>query len=173
MRFFSAFDAALGRAYRLIGNAVGISIGCFALGIALDLLLRTAGIGNLPGLQEIIGYSLFVGVFLAAPWVMRLNAHIRVDVLLSVIPQWLSRLLERILDLFGLVICLALVRYGIKNWQQAYEFGSTQFNYFEVSEWWLLTAFVICFVLLAVEFLSRLIRGGPPPDADSETQVGM
>ncbi len=173
MRFFQAFDAALGRAYRVIGNAVGISIGLFALGIALDLLLRSTGLGNLPGLQEIIGYSLFIGVFLAAPWVMRLNAHIRVDVLISVLPHWLARLVDRVLDLFGLLICLALVRYGIKNWQQAYEFGSTQFNYFEVSEWWLLTAFVVCFVLLAIEFLSRLLRGGPPTDSESEAQVGM
>ena len=172
MPLFRRFDAALGRAYYLIGNAVGISIGLFAVGIALDLVLRTIGIGNLPGLQEIIGYSLFVGVFLAAPWVMRLNAHIRVDVLLSALPGYLSRLLERLLDGLGLVICLALVRYGIKNWQQAYEFGSTQFNYFEVSEWWLLTAFVISFVLLAVEFLSRLIRGGSPIEGE-RSQAGL
>jgi TRAP-type C4-dicarboxylate transport system permease small subunit len=172
MPLFRRFDAALGRAYKLIGDAVGISIGLFALSIALDLVLRSAGLGNLPGLQEIIGYSLFVGVFLAAPWVMRLNAHIRVDVLLSVLPGGLSRWLERFLDLLGFVICLALVRYGIKNWQQAYEFGSTQFNYFEVSEWWLLTAFVICFFLLAIEFLSRLIRGGAPIDA-AQSQTGL
>ena len=136
------------------------------------MALRLTGVGNLPGLQEIIGYSLFVGVFLAAPWVMRLNAHIRVDVLLSALPDRISLWLERVLDVLGFVICLALVRYGIKNWQQAYEFGSTQFNYFEVSEWWLLTAFVICFALLAIEFLSRLIRGGAPKDT-TQAQAGI
>lgn len=173
MDLVSRFDALMGRFYNVLGTLVGISIGIFPVAISLDLLLRRLGWGNLPGVQEIIEYALFAGVFLAAPWVLRLGAHVRVDVLISALPPPAARLLDKLLDLSGLIICLVLVRYGLANLSQAYGFNSLQMKYFNVPEWWLLTVFVACFVLLSVEFLARLVRGGNPPEADEESAGGV
>lgn len=173
MSAFDSFDRAMGRIYHQVGNIVGIAIGCFAIAISVDLLLRLANIGNLPGMQEIVEYLLFACVFLAAPWALRLGAHIRVDVIVSSVPAAVARVMELVLDILGLMICAALAYYGWKNLVQAYQFDSIQRKYFNVHEWWLLSVFVTSFVLLAVEFVSRMIRKGPVPGADHDAEGGM
>jgi len=173
MPWFNVFDARMGRFYHHVGTVVGVSIGLFAVTIALDWLLRLLKLNNLPGLQELIEYMLFAGVFLAAPWVLRLGAHIRVDILVNALPQRLMMALERLLDVLGVIICSTLTWYGIKNLLQAYKFDSVQRKYFNVDEWWLLTMFVICFALLTVEFVSRLIRSGAAPEANQSSDGGV
>lgn len=173
MPLFERFDRAIGRLYHYIGTLVGISIGLFAVAISLDLILRLLGMGNLPGVQEIIEYMLFTGVFLSAPWALRLGAHVRVDLLISNLPAGAAQFLNKVLDATGLVICLVLIWFGWVNLSQAYSFNSMQIKYFHIPEWWLLTVFVISFTLLAFEFFSRLVRGAIGPSIDSETPGGM
>lgn len=170
---FRKIDGALGWAYDQIGTMVGIIIGLFAIAISVDLVLRLFKIGNLAGMQEIIEYVLFACVFLAAPWALRLGAHIRVDVVISTLPQRWARAADRVLDTVGFIVCAALAWYGWRNLAQAYTSNSMQRKYFDVPEWWLLTVFVICFVLLALEFLSRLLRGGAPAEAEDTREGGM
>lgn len=170
---FDRIDRAVGRVYAFIGAAVGLTIGGFALGISIDLLLRLLHAGNIPGLQEVIEYLLFAGVFLAAPWVLRLNAHVRVDLFVSNLPPVLSRLLDRAIDALGLLICLVLVWYGWTNLSSAWMFQSMQMKYFQMPEWLLLTGFVACFAMLAQEFLFRLIRNGAAPESAAEPGKGL
>ncbi len=173
MQLFRGLDTLLGHLYDWIGTAFGIAIGLFAVAIALDLVLRLAKLGNLAGLQEVIEYVLFAGVFLAAPWALRLGAHIRVDVLLTQLPSGLARAADRLLDFLGLVISTVLAWYGWKNLMLAYADDSMQRKYFDVPEWWLLSVFVICFVLLGLEFLFRIIRAGAAPEARADREGGL
>jgi TRAP-type C4-dicarboxylate transport system permease small subunit len=160
MNGFRRFDALMGHFYYHLGTAVGISLGLFAVSISLDLVLRLLGAGNLPGVQEIIEYLLFAGVFLSAPWALRIGAHVRVDLLIGALPSALARVLDKVLDLAGLGICLVLLWFGTVNLSFAYAYQSTQMKYYNVPEWWLLTVFVVSVALLSLEFLSRMARGG-------------
>jgi len=153
-------DNGLGRLYRVISNISGVVIGLFAILIVLDLILRKLGLPLIKGMQEIIEYALYVAVFMGAPWVLRLGAHIRVDILLSIIGRKNSQYLEILLDILGAGICLILVYYGLRNLIDAYEFGSAQRQVLVVMEWHLLVIFVASFLLCAVEFLLRIWRGG-------------
>lgn len=170
---FERIDRAFGRFYALIGALVGLTIGGFALSISIDLGLRLLEWGNIAGLQEVIEYLLFAGVFLAAPWVLRLNAHVRVDLVVGNLPSAVARVLERVLDAGGLVICLILLWYGWQNLSSAWMFQSMQMKYFQMPEWFLLSGFVACFVMLAIEFLCRLIRSGAAPEAADESGGGF
>lgn len=169
---FRRVDAAFGRVYAAVGTLVGISIGLFAVAIALDLALRLLGWGNLPGMQEIVEYLLYVGVFLAAPWVLRLNAHIRVDLALAALPYRARLAMERLLDLAGIAICALLFRYGLENLLAAHDGGAVQYGYFEIAEWLLLAFFVAGFLLLAIEFAFRIVRAGSPPEAGEGAEGG-
>lgn len=170
---FDRIDRVFGRFYALIGVLVGLTIGGFALSISIDLGLRLLEWGNIAGLQEVIEYLLFAGVFLAAPWLLRLNAHVRVDLVVGNLPGGLARLLERLLDAGGLLICLILIWYGWQNLSSAWMFQSMQMKYFQMPEWLLLTGFVACFTMLAIEFLFRLVRAGVAPEAAEETGGGF
>jgi TRAP-type C4-dicarboxylate transport system permease small subunit len=170
---FRSFDAFMSVFYYYVGTLVGISIGIFAVAISLDVGLRYFEIGNLPGMQEIIEYVLFAGVFLSAPWVLRLGAHVRVDVIVYALPTRIARTIDQMLDILGLIICVVLVWFGWINLSHAFETGSTQMKYFHVPEWWLLIVFELSFVLLSVEFLSRLIRGPNTPHATEQSGGGF
>ena len=173
MLVFHRLDALIGRLYHHVGSLVGLSLGLFAVAISVDLVLRLLRLGNLPGMQEVIEYALFAGVFLAAPWVLRLGAHVRVDLLLTTLPAGATKLLGRILDGLGLSVCLVLIWFGAINLSTAYAFQSMQMKYFNVPEWWLLTVFVLSFSLLALEFLCRLLRGGDAPEAKVDEAGGV
>lgn len=173
MQAFATIDRALGAAYALVGLLVGVTIGGFALSISLDLALRLFGWGNLSGLNEIIEYLLFAGVFLGAPWVLRQGAHVRVDLLVSNLPAGLARAVDRLLDLLGCIICCLLIHYGWVSLDSAWMFQSMQHKYFVMPEWVLLGVFVGCFVLLFVEFLFRLLRGGMAPEAVNTEAKGL
>lgn len=172
MRHFKVVDAWIGRVYHVVGSLVGISIAVFAVVIPVDLVLRLFKIGNLPGMQEIVEYALFTGVFLAAPWVLRLGAHVRVDVAVSALPQPVATAVERLLDAVGLAICATLTWFGWQNLSQAYRYGSEQMKYFNVPEWWLLSVFVTCFALLSLEFLFRVLRAGDAHEAHGDAHEG-
>lgn len=173
MTALAAIDRAFGVAYGLVGLLVGLTVGGFALSISVDLALRLFGWGNLSGLNEIIEYLLFAGVFLGAPWVLRQGSHVRVDLLVGSLPAPLARGLERLLDLVGCAVCLVLVHYGWVSLDSAWMFQSMQHKYFAMPEWVLLSVFVACFTLLAIEFLFRLLRGGAAPDAETDLAKGL
>jgi len=170
---FRRIDAWVGRAYHVVGNLVGISIGLFALAISIDLGLRQSGIGNLPGMQEVIEYALYAGVFLAAPWVLRLGAHVRVDLILAALPAKTMTKIERAIDVFGVLTCCVLGWYAWKNLLNAYASGALQRQQFNIPEWFILSFLVIGMLLLAIEFIFRIIRAGSPPEASEDEEGGL
>lgn len=166
-------DAAFGRLYELIGTLVGLSIGLFVIGIATDLFLRLLGLGNLAGVQEVIEYALFGGVFLTAPWLLRLGAHVRVDLLLSALPKGALVPFERVVDIIGFIICAAMAWFAWVNLSNSILFGAVLMKYFNVPEWWLLSVVLTSFVLLAIEFVFRFFRADALADALDDPKAGL
>lgn len=173
MSAFDRIDAFAGKCYHVIGNLIGVTIGLFALVIAADLAMRLLGVGNLPGMQEVIEYFLFAGVFLGAPWVLRLAAHVRVDLIASAVTGTrFGVFMERALDLLGLLVCLILVFYGYKAFAEAVEFGAVQRKTYAMPEWVLILIFEVSFILLSIEFAFRIFRANAP-EASSEEGGGF
>ena len=166
-------DAAFGRIYEAIGTLFGIIIAGFVIGITVDLLLRTFGLGTLGGVQELIEYGLFAGVFLTAPWLLRLGAHVRVDLLLTSVSQSTLIKLERAIDIFGFIISLAMAWFSWVNLSNSWIFNAVQMKYFNVPEWWLLSVVLISFLLLATEFVFRFLRAEHVSDELDDLNQGM
>lgn len=154
-------EAATGRLYRVLGVAVGLIIGAIALAIVLDLGARKLGVPFIGGMQELVEYALFISVFLGAPWVLRENAHIRVDFVSAFMGPAGRRRMGIIVNVIGLTVCLILVYYGWRNLADAYAFKFAQRQYYVVMEWMLLTVFVTSLTLCAFEFALRLYRRHP------------
>tara|TARA_R110000868_G_scaffold1253_14_gene9806 strand:- start:2097 stop:2660 length:564 start_codon:yes stop_codon:yes gene_type:complete len=161
---FARIDRLFGRLNLGLGYLVAFSMGLFAVSIALDLAIRRLGLGNMPWLYEVIEYVLYAGVFLAAPWVLREGAHVRVDLLLSALPRRVSRGLEKVLDVLGATVALALCYYGWRAGVEAFIGDSRQFKTLVVHDSWLMGIFTVSLLLLAIEFL---LRAGRPTDPDA------
>lgn len=167
MKWLLFFNDRLAKFYENIGSLVGIVIGLFAVAISVDLLLRLIGVGNLPGLQEIVEYLLYACVFIGAPWVLRVGGHTFVDVLLTNLPPLRQVQLQRALLAAGALISGILTYFGVINCIDAFYADAMQMKYFNVPEWWLLVIFIVSFSLLTLEFLLKLFIPLASPDPGS------
>lgn len=157
-RFLARVDRFFGHVTLALGYVVAASMGLFALSIALDLAMRRLGLGNMPWLYEVIEYVLYAGVFLAAPWVLREGAHVRVDLLLTALSDKAALALEKCLNIAGAAVSLVLAYYGWRAGFEAFVGNSRQFKTLVVHDSLLMGIFTFALLLLAIEFLLRLRR---------------
>jgi len=167
-----AIAAAYERLLDAFGILAGAAIAVLAFLVTIDVVIRNLGLGNLPWLLEVAEYGLYATTFLAAPWVLHLGAHVRVDVLLRVLPRQAALLLEGLADLLGLAASLVLLVYGLQATATSYEDGSLLFKELVVTEWYLLAVMPFAAAFLIIEFVGRLYRliAGAEGDGDSLTE---
>lgn len=150
------------RAYRLLIHGMAVTaallLGATALAVTLDVLARNLHLGANPWILEASEYVLPLATFLAAPSLLARNEHVRLDVLLHMVPRGVARWLERIANFVGLAICAVFIVYGVRTLLDSARQGSMVLKSVVFPEWWLFAPVPLCFALLAVEFLLRLAR---------------
>ncbi|MGI9512232.1 MAG: TRAP transporter small permease [Anderseniella sp.] len=155
MRAISKAHAAL---IVMLGFSAGVALACLAVLITIDVTIRNLGVGNFPWLLEVSEYVLFGATFLAAPWVLRDNAHVRVDLLLTALPRTAGRVLAGLADVLGLVISGVLTWYALRVTSDALERGDLIFKELVVPEWPFFLVVVVSGGLLVAEFALRLAK---------------
>ena len=150
------------KAYRLVLQAfagvAAVVLGAMALAVTFDVLARNLGWGNTGWVVELTEYSLPVATLLVAPWLLHRNEHVRLDVLLTLIPQKISLLLERSADVLGILICAVFVWFSVMLIFDSARLGSMVVKTLSIPEWWQYALIPLSFSLLAVEFARRLLR---------------
>ena len=122
--------------------------------------------------NEISELMLYLITMFAAPWLLREGRHIRVDILLRVLPKSWAYGCEWIADVTGLCCCLWMLWYGSAVTLKSYQDGAQSIKTLVMPEWWLMAPLPFCFALLAIEFVFRMRRlaraeVGPRDDAVS------
>lgn len=138
-----------------LAACAAVLLGASALAITLDVVGRNVGLGTVPWILEVSEYVLPLATFLVAPWLLRRNEHVRLDVLLRAWP-WLNH----VTNVIGLAVCAVLVLYGVRTILNSAQQGAMVFKSVVFPEWWLYAPVPLCFGLLAVEFARRLM-GAP------------
>lgn len=154
------FEAAFGRLNTAIAACVALSIAAFTILTPLDFALRKLRWGSFEWLNETAEYGLFFGVFLAATWVLQKGAHVRVDIVLALLPSRGAARLERAMDLAGAALCLAMAWFGVQGGWGAYLLGTLPDKHVQIPNWVVLAVFSVSFLFLAIEFLLRFRRTG-------------
>ncbi len=151
---------AIARGYGqlLHGCAViaALLLGAAAALVTGDVVARNVGLGTLPWILEVSEYVLPLATFLIAPWLLSRSQHVRLDVLLTILPGPVARTLDRLADAVGLAVCAVFVVYGIRAVASSAQQGGLVIKSVVFPEWWLYAPVPICFALLAVEFVRRL-----------------
>lgn len=140
------------------GFLAGATIAWIALMISVDVVARNLEWFNFPWLLEVSEYALYVSTFLGAPWVLHLNGHVRVDLLLTIVPRRIARRLEILADIAGATVSGVLLYYGYGATADAFRLGSNIARELVVAEWTLLMVIPISALLLLIEFLLRIRR---------------
>lgn len=167
----------------LYGRLLGMLalVGCAILMAMMLIIVGDVALRNLPipGLPQGLAWSnevselmLYLITMCVAPWLLRQGQHIRVDIMLQVIPARLAWGLEWVGDLVGLVCCLLIAWFGTQAAWSSYVSGAVNIKTLVTPEWWGLAPLPLVFVLLGIEMIFRMIRllhgpRGPRHDAVS------
>lgn len=118
---FTAIYSAFERLAAAIAAVAAVLILAMSLWITYDVLARNLLGWASPWAFDLSEYALVWMTFLGAPWVLMQDRHVRIEILVDVLPARLQRLL-------GLVVCLvALGVCAVLTWRT----GIAAIEYFE------------------------------------------
>jgi len=130
--------------------------------VTADIVLRNTTRIAISWANEVSEYSLYLMTLLTAPWLLRRGQHVRLDIILTLVPARVAWLMEAIGDLLGFAVSIVLVRYGFAMTYDSWRLGAITIKNLVFPEWWLLAPLPVAFALLAIEFVfrfDRLLRG--------------
>lgn len=164
-----------GRAIAGLGTLVAVLYGMAAALMALDIGIRAVRLGALGWLPEAVEYLLYAGTFLAAPWGLRENAHVRIDVLVAAAPRRVAVALEIATDVLGALVAMTLVGFGTIAAHEAWRDKAMQFKTWVTPEWILLAVIPASGLLLLIEFGLRAARvhGVAPVPAETGVRISL
>lgn len=131
--------------------------------ISLEVISRIFNMGILRGSVEFTEYALFNMAFLAAPWVLHRNSHVRVLVLIEQLPHRIRRASEKIVGLFSAGVCLILLYYAVINLNTSIQRNEFIFGELVFPEWYMQWQAPLAFALLAIGFLKQSFQASPSP----------
>jgi TRAP-type transport system small permease protein len=154
----TALSDAFGRLFDALASLGSAILLAMVAVVSADILLRDVFGSGLVWADEVSEYALYVITVLTAPWLLRRGQHVRIDIVLTIVPPLIAWLMEAFGDILGFAVCLALIRYGLSMAYDSWITGSTTIKNLIFPEWWLLSLLPMCFVLLAIEFAFRFHR---------------
>jgi TRAP-type C4-dicarboxylate transport system permease small subunit len=156
------FDRAWGRLLEAFALGACALIAAVTLMICLDVLLRNVplvpGVQGLAWSNELSETGLYLLTMLAAPWLLREGKHIRIDIVVRVLPKRVGWACEWLSDAIALACCVCVVAYGSRATWESFSQGSITIKTLVLPEWWALAPLPVAFALLAVEVLLRMRR---------------
>jgi TRAP-type C4-dicarboxylate transport system permease small subunit len=147
-----------GRLFDALAIAAALTLLAMVVLVTADIVLRNTTGGGFAWANEVSEYALYLMTLLTAPWLLRRGQHVRLDIILTLVPPRVAWLMEAAGDLLGLCVCFVLVRYGIVMTAESARLGAITIKNLVFPEWWLLGPLPATFALLAVEFVFRFER---------------
>ena len=151
-------SATFGRLFDMLAVLAALILLVMVVLVTADIVLRNLTRSGFPWANEVSEYALYGMTLLTAPWLLRRGQHVRIDLLLSVVPSRVAWLMEAAGDVIGFLVCVVMVRYGVHMAADSFRIGSLTIKNLVFAEWWLLAPLPIFFALLAAEFVFRVHR---------------
>lgn len=108
--------------------------------------------------NEISEYILLYIPFLGGAWLLRLNGHVKVDILEQFFPQRLQKFLDIVICLIGILISAILIWYGWLNTIDNYTRGVNSLTLLEIPQVYVVMIIPIGSILLFLEFVRKLYQ---------------
>jgi TRAP-type transport system small permease protein len=154
----SRLSAALGAFFHFLAVLAALILLAMVAVVSADILLRNLASTSFSWANEVSEYALYLITLLAAPWLLRRGQHVRLDLVLVLVPPRAAWAMELVADVIGFSVCMVLVRYGVAVTLDSWRTGSITIKNLVFPEWWLLAPLPAIFLLLAIEFVFRFHR---------------
>ena len=108
----SRLSSLFGRLFDVLAALAALLLLAMVLLVTADIVLRNTARVGFPWANEVTEYALYLTTLLTAPWLLRRGQHVRIDMVLVLVPPRVAWLCEAIADLLGFAASLVLVWYG-------------------------------------------------------------
>ena len=106
-------SAAFGRLLDALAVLAALILLAMVIIVTADIVLRNLTRGGFAWANEVSEYALYLMTLLTAPWLLRRGQHVRLDLILTLVPARVAWLMEAVGDVLGFAVCVVLVRYGV------------------------------------------------------------
>jgi TRAP-type C4-dicarboxylate transport system permease small subunit len=131
--------------------------------ILVDVAARYLRLFSIPWSFEATEYMLYAITFLGAPWVLREEGHIAIELVVERLAPGARRVVRRIADVLGATVCVVLFFYACRVAWRSYESATLVHKSFVFPEWWVYAGMPPVMLILLGVYLRWLVR--PPAHA--------
>ncbi len=131
--------------------------------MCLDVAARTFRLFATPWSLDLSEYALYAITFLGAPWVLRENGHIAIELVVERLPPRARAAARFASDALGTAVCAVLFYYACRAFWRSYSSGNLVYETFVFPEWYLYVLAPVIFLILLLQFLVRLWGPAPEP----------
>ena len=162
MRIFK--NNVLNRADTFLGQLVlGMAILAGFLTLAMTLIICYSVIVryffhiSIEWAIEYSEYLIYIDVMLATPWVLKIDKHVRVDILSQVLPAKVQRGLNIFISVLGIVMCSVFFYFSLKETIKAFESGINLVRVIPVKKWIVMSIMPVMSGLSTILFFRKII----------------
>ncbi|MEX2151075.1 MAG: TRAP transporter small permease [Steroidobacteraceae bacterium] len=152
--------AALDRLIDALALVAGALLCALVALVCMDVAARSLKLFATPWTLDISEYALYAITFLGAPWVLRENGHIAIELVVERLPPRGRAAARRASDALGALVCAVLLYYASRTFWRSYASGNLVYETFVFPEWYLYCLAPPVFLLLLLLFAGRLWRPG-------------
>jgi C4-dicarboxylate transporter, DctQ subunit len=124
--------------------------------IVAEVFIRYVLNGAIIWSLEVVQFSLLWMAFLAAAWVLKRDAHVRIDTVLNLLKPKFQSLLNMVTYSLGVAACLLLTYYSLVVTIDYFQKGTFFQGAMEVPKFAILAITPVGFFLLSVEFMKKV-----------------
>jgi TRAP-type C4-dicarboxylate transport system permease small subunit len=151
--------AGFDRFLRLLGALSALGLLLLPVLVAADVFMRNLSGHTIPWHDDVCEYLLYVSTMLAAPWLLHLGRHVRIDVLPGLLREQASRRLEQAINALMLGVCGVLVFHGVTALQNAVNYQTMLYKALTVPVWPFIALFIGSICIISLELMIRIATG--------------
>jgi len=136
--------------------AAGIMILLAALFVSFSVTVRYLHFEPPIWILQFTEYGLLWMTFLGAPWLLKLDGHVRIDTFVLLLSPRLQRMAEILVAFLGCVVCMVIVWYGAANTIDLYRRGIMDVKGISLPEYPLFVVIPVGSALLLLQFGAKL-----------------
>ncbi len=125
--------------------------------VVVDVAARSLRVFTLPWSLEATEYMLYAVTFLGAPWVLRENGHIAIELVVERLPPRGRAFVQRVAEWAGAAVCAVLFIYACRVVWQSYASGIMVQKSFAFPEWLAYAGIPPVMLVLVGIYLRRII----------------
>lgn len=155
MKIVEKINAIFDGTINILALLAAIALVTILLLVGADVAMRYFFNNPMEHVKEITEHLLLLITFLGAAWALKIEAHVKVDLVLNRLIPEVQALINVITSIIGAIVCLALTWYGVQVTLDYFQRGIFYATTLRLPLAPMIAIISLGFLLLSIQFLRR------------------